>query len=508
MYMPPSTSRIEGRRRSAFVLATLFISLLLGVLTAAAVELRIDGERLWLQADDVPLSQVLEHFVQAGVQVKMDPALSGQVRVQVVDQDLESALADLLEPNGYVLIWDVLEGPLGAWPRLAEIQVFRPGHQDRIAPLDAVAGPLRVASWPHGEGIEYVVDELIIGFAPPADRTRISVLLRELGATLLESLPELGIYRIQLPPGTNIPALVAQLQRHPLVAAVEPNYVYRLPPAPLLAAGARDTAAAERLGASAAMGHAPVAILDSGLSAWPGLADWVAGAFNALAPGQSSDDQGGHGTQMVMIASGWVAPSGAATPVAEGVRVLGIRTFDNEGVTSNFAVMNSLFHAADQGARVINMSWGAPVHSDFLAESITRVRRGGTLLVAAVGNEPSGQPMYPAAFEAVIGVSALNERGEVWSQSNHGDFVFMAAPGQATLPGGTQGGTGLYSGTSIASAYVTHALGQFFAQHPDASAQAAQAALQQAVNPDGLPPDNFVGHGALDGAAWQRLLAP
>lgn len=470
-----------------------------------SIDLYIDGERLWLRTEEAPLTEILHRFAQAGVRVQVDPALNHTITARVVDQDLERSLARLLEPHSYVLIWELLDGPLGTIPRLAEIQVFQPGQRDRIQPLDTDGLGWSLADWPGAPGIEYVRDEIVVGFRAPVDRNALQILIRELGATLVEGIPDLGLYRLRLSPGTNVPALVHQLQRNPLIAAVEPNYAYRLP-APATSAPVASAPPARTVNVAA--GSAPIAIIDSGVSAWPGLETLVVGGFNALDPDAPPIDDGGHGTQMALIASGAVSPSGSGTPQDAGVAVLGIRTFDENGVTSNFAVMRSLLHAVNEGARVVNMSWGSPAQSAFLEQAVSRAQRDGALLVAAVGNEPSGTPMFPAAFEQVIGVAALDPDGRPWTQSNYGNFVTLAAPGHAVLPVGYRGAAGQYSGTSIASAHAANALGHYLVQHPDADSAEALAALLAAVNPEGAEWDPRIGHGRLDERAWQRLLTP
>jgi hypothetical protein len=89
-------------------------------------------------------------------------------------------------------------------------------------------------------------------------------------------------------------------------------------------------------------------------------------------------------------------------------------------------------------------------------------------LVAAAGNAPTGNPVYPAAYDHVIGVGALNADGDTWEQSNYGDFVAVLAPGMADLPVGYQGDPGVYAGTSIATAYTARRIAAILSQTPDA----------------------------------------
>ena len=482
-------------------LSTLALVLaLLGSTPGEAVELRLEEDRIWLTAEEAPLRDILTELAQAGVQVKMDPAIDTRITAHAQNEDVEQVLGTLLENLGYVLYWQVIDGPLGILHRLSEIQVFRPEARQEVRPLESDVNRFKVQRLP--DGSEYVADEILIGFAPDANSDDIRLLIRRLGGTVVQSLPELGIYRIQFRPGTSIPALMEQLRNNALVAAVEPNYAYRLP-APTATRSSTPFSPAQ-IGAPRE-GTAPIAILDSGLTRTADLEPFIAGGFNAINPAASPDDTAGHGTQMAYIASGAVAPGGAAQS-DDSIPVLGIRTFDENGVTSNFAVMRSISHAVEAGARVVNMSWGTPTESSFLDRAAAHAAQSGLLLVAAAGNEPLNELIYPAAYDHVIAVSAALPDGAPWPQSNYGDFVDLAAPGTADLPIGYRGDPGNYAGTSIASAYTTHALGRYFEQNPHATANQAIEALIHAVRADRTDRDPHLGHGLLDQDALQRLL--
>ncbi|MDD9867435.1 MAG: S8 family serine peptidase, partial [Verrucomicrobiales bacterium] len=77
----------------------------------------------------------------------------------------------------------------------------------------------------------------------------------------------------------------------------------------------------------------------------------------------------------------------------------------------------------------------------------------GVLFLAAAGNEPTGQPVYPAAQKEVIGVTALNRNGQrVASYANNGNFVEAAAPGVGVTVLHNQ--TFYGTGTSFSTAYT------------------------------------------------------
>lgn len=485
-------------------LGFVLLALLLAAGGARAVEVRLRGERLSLRSKQEPLTAFLKQLAHAGVRVRVDPQAEARVTADFENEDLQKALAAVLEPFGYVLIWDVIEGPLGPVQKLAEVQVYMPGREKSLQPLAGVDPNLAVATGAAPGGPEFVADEILISFKPGTSQEDVWLLLGQIGGTLVEGIPELGIYQVRLAPGSNIPALVEQLAGKPIVAHVEPNYVLR-PPEPS-SAPADAIPEPGRL-EKPAKDAVSVAVLDSGLRAQPALTNAIVGAYDALDPGRAIADPVGHGTQMAMIAAGAVVPA-AAGGEADSLPVVAVRAFDDRGVTSNFGLMRGLAYALGQGARVVNMSWGTETKSDFLETAVRYAQSKNTLMVAAAGNEPTGRAVYPAALSGVVAVSALGADGRAWDSSNYGDFVTVSAPGTAVFPVGYRGAPGSYAGTSIASAYTARTLALYFTQHPAATPKDALKALKAAVTDAGpAGRDARYGYGVLDAAAVQRLLS-
>jgi len=477
---------------------------LVALAAQAAVPVRIEGDRLTVVARRTPLLEILEGFAHAGVNVRADPSLDVLVTGSCHEMPMEQALDALLEPYAYILVWNLVPGPVGDLPRLAEMQVFAPGQKHQLQPLPASTNRnFQVTRGTRTDGPLYVADEILVGVRGGVKVEDFRRLLAQIGGTVVDSVPALGIYRVRLLPGTNVDDLVAQLKRNPLLQEVEPNYAAVLPATPARGAGASAAVAPVP-----ARGATPVAILDSGLLGGQGLDEAVIARYDAILPGSALEDPSGHGTQMALLAAGGVSPSGVEA-TAEGVPVVAVRAFDDRGTTSNFALMRALQYALEQGARVINLSWGSETRSAFVEAAVSYAQSRGAVVVAAAGNEPTGRPMYPAAYDGVVAVSALNEdQATTWDQSNYGDFVSVAAPGRATFPVGHDGPPGAYAGTSIASAYVARELALYFTRHPTATAADAIRALRAAATDAGAKGrDPRYGYGALDAAARQRLRA-
>ena len=343
-----------------------------------------------------------------------------------------------------------------------------------------------------GTSPEFVKDELLVGTRPGTTYAQFQGLLDQIGGMIVEADAATGVYLIRFPTGTNVEALLRQLGRNPLIAHAELNYVTRLPGG--LSTGFPSLPAVS----PPADGSIPVAVLDSGLDPSAGLAPLVSAGGDAVDPERNLSDPDGHGTQMAFLASGVLAADGFSASGAT-LPLVSVRAFDEDGKTSNFALMQALAYAEKAGAKVVNMSWGSAVDSEFMRTAIQVAAKQGLILVAAAGNEPTGNAVYPAAYSDVIAVGGVGADGQPWANSNHGAFVDVSAPASATLPSGS------YVGTSISSAAVAHALAQYLNQRPGTTVAAARAALAAALSP---APAGGYGAGVLDAAALRRLLNP
>ncbi len=437
----------------------LLLGMLMEPLDAQILDVRISGDRLSLHADQVPLQRILGRFAAQGIRVQVDPNLNPEISASFEKRDMQKGLRAVLQSLDYALIWESLPGK--SQVRLTEIQIFEPGRKSRMRSLET-GHNFRVLRDPKN-GALYIKDEILLRPALGVSRAEFEKFLKGIGGNILAYDSRTGVYRIGVPENTDVSALISQISKQ--IAAAEPNYAYPIllpwrnisPDAP--DAGYVNPSPPER--------GVRVAVLDSGLLPGSGLEGNVAAALDAVNPEDSFTDGLGHGTQMALIASGAVSPYGVS-PEDESVPIIPIRVFDDNGITTNFSMMRSIDFALENGAKVLSMSWGSDTKSDFLEQALGYANEKGLILVAAVGNEPTGKEVWPAAYSSVIGVGALGTDGKAWEQSNYGSFVTVSAPGFASLPVGYKGEAGAYAGTSIATAYVANSIAHYLSEHPDA----------------------------------------
>lgn len=454
--------------RKTIIYSVIPVIILLCVVHAGAFDLKISGDRLSLHADQIPLQDILKRFADSGISVRIDPQLNPKISESFDDEDIRKGVTSILRSLNHVLLWESIEGPPGPITRLAEIQVFRTGKKGLMKPLGA-GSVLDIARDPVG-GSLFIRNEILLRLAPGTNLKNFKSVLRQIGGIIVEGNPTVGIYRIRLPEGSDIPDLVERLSEHPGIAKAEPNYAYPIA-MPYRATVSEEFIHLDFYDRSTSGGTVPIAILDSGVISDFGLQGVILKSLDALNPDEAISDPLGHGTQMALIASGMIKPYGVSLESGKINHIVPIRAFDNNSFTSNYDIMESVDFAMKNGARVISLSWGSETRSVFLENILDYASSKGLFIVASAGNEPTGHPVYPAAYGSVIGVGVLGPDGKSWVKSNYGDFVSVYAPGFASFPIGYKGGPGMYAGSSISAAFAANIIANYLSQHPNATLQ-------------------------------------
>jgi subtilisin family serine protease len=194
---------------------------------------------------------------------------------------------------------------------------------------------------------------------------------------------------------------------------------------------------------------------------------------------------------------------------APSVNLLAVRAFGAAAVGADgttFNILKGLDWAAGQGARIINLSFTGP-SDPLLARALAALHQKGTILIAAVGNAgPKSPPLYPAADPNVIAVTATDADDQLFSMSNRGAYIAVAAPGTDVLVLAPDGAYQLSSGTSFAAAYITGIAALMLERKPGLDPDALKKALQATakdLGPKGR--DDQFGAGLAD--AYQGILA-
>ena len=143
-------------------------------------------------------------------------------------------------------------------------------------------------------------------------------------------------------------------------------------------------------------------------------------------------DESGHGTHVTGIIGAAVDNDVGIAGIAWNCTLMPIRGAGVEGIRDDRSAA-AIVYAVDNGARVINMSWGGRERSFVLRDAVDYAYARGVLMVAASGNESEGASIFPAGYRKVISVAATEQHKKRFYQSNFGASIDIGAPGNVIL---------------------------------------------------------------------------
>ncbi len=205
-----------------------------------------------------------------------------------------------------------------------------------------------------------------------------------------------------------------------------------------------------------------VAVVDTGIDEdHPDLSGKVDKETNCT-DSYTPDDLYGHGTHVAGIIAANTNNHLGIAGVGYNSRLLNAKALSDSGSGYYSWIADCISWAADNGADVINMSLSGTAYSRALEDAVNYAALKGAVLVAAAGNSGKSKLSYPAGFNNVIAVGAVDNKDNKASFSNYGRWISVAAPGvsiYSSLPNHPNkiGGQnyGYMSGTSMAAPHVS-----------------------------------------------------
>lgn len=276
-----------------------------------------------------------------------------------------------------------------------------------------------------------------------------------------------------------------------------------------------------------------IAVLDTGVAyedydiykQAPDLAEtfFVAG-YDFVNDDEHPNDDHGHGTHV----TGTIAQSSnndmGVAGIAFGCSIMPVKVMDRTGVGNHFDIARGIYFAANNLAKVVNMSFGNGRASNTLRNAVAYAYRRGVTVVCAAGNEflDDNAVTYPAAYDdycIAVGATRYDQTRAYYS--NTGDYIDIVAPGGDVLA--DQNGDGypdgvlqqtfslepdsfsywFFQGTSMAAPHVSGAAALIISNgqdNPDKVREAIEMTTKDA-GPVGWDPE--YGWGLLD--VWSAL---
>lgn len=181
-----------------------------------------------------------------------------------------------------------------------------------------------------------------------------------------------------------------------------------------------------------------------------------------LTPSGKTQSNTAHGTAVAAILTG------TETGLLPTATVVAADPYFSLGKGVDRAELIDVIRALDvlsaKSLHVINMSLSGPDNA-VLAEVVGRIQKKGTAIVAAAGNNGgSARPMFPAGYDFVIAVSAIDRSNRIWRRSARGKHIDFVAPGVNLTVADGKSGWRTSSGTSFAAPVVAASLAVLLAQ--------------------------------------------
>ena len=241
-----------------------------------------------------------------------------------------------------------------------------------------------------------------------------------------------------------------------------------------------------------------IAILDSGVEvSHPDLAGLLVPGWNFYSNNADTSDVTGHGTPVAGAAAAEGNNSQGVTGVSWGCRIMPIRISDTNGYASLSTIASGLTWAADQGARVANISYRASSGSTITSAAQYFQSKGGVVAVSS-GNNGTFDSSTNNPY--ILTVGATDENDTVATFSNTGNNLDLVAPGvniMTTASGGTYGSG---TGTSFSAPVVAGVAALVVSANPALTGAQIQEIVVSSADDLGVP-----GWDATSG--WGRLNA-
>ncbi len=289
---------------------------------------------------------------------------------------------------------------------------------------------------------------ILVQYAP-GQRAAMQNALNAAGARFHYSFDELETFAVTVPA-----AALAGLQRNPNAVLIEEDALrYPVETIPSLVAAtdvqevpygidmvqARDVWDANRDGVidkKAPTGsNRLICIIDSGLHT--GHEDIVGvnvvGGYTNI-PGGWDTDGSGHGTHVAGTIAAMNNALGVVGVTPGTVNLYIVRVFGDDGLwayTSN--LINAAYYCRDAGANIISMSLGGGKPNKAEERGFDAMYNQGILIVAAAGNGGTSDLHYPASYNSIISVAAIDRNMLAADFSQFNDQVELAAPGVDVL---------------------------------------------------------------------------
>lgn len=318
---------------------------------------------------------------------------------------------------------------------------------------------------------------------------------------------------VELPNGSAL-AVAKLLEHHPQLKMVELDRVVHstaLPNDPYLGSAwhLNKVGAPAAWDSAAGMGEGiKIAILDSGVeSAHPDLAGNLIPGYNYVDWNNDTNDTCGHGTAVAGVAAAVTNNSASVAGMAGKAKIMPVKIASYNSSTGGCyayysTVANGIYFAADNGARVANLSYGGVAASQAILNAAQYFKSKGGLLFVSAGNNGRDEGATPTS--SMVVVSATDENDNLAGWSSYGNFVTLSAPGTNiwTTSTGWRYRYGQWNGTSFSSPLAAGVAADMMSANSSLDNLAIESLLYStSIDRGAAGRDPYFGYGRVNAAA-------
>lgn len=355
--------------------------------------------------------------------------------------------------------------------------------------------------------------EVVVRFFPRPEQKEIDRMVASLDAKIKR---DFGKFMIIKSRSLTTKQLMKKLAEHPDSVFAEPNYLLlpnRVP---------NDTYYTEyqwnlpligmeqSWDVSEGSSDVIVAVVDTGVDMeHPEFKGKLVEGYNVLEDNNSPQDDNGHGTHVSGVIAARTNNDDGIAGITWKSKLMPIKAIGADGSGSAVDIAQGIYWATDHGADVINLSVGNYTSSAALKEACQYAYNNNVVLVAASGNDATDQPSYPAAYDEVLSVAAVDHRKERADFSNFGEYVDVAAPGVDIPSTYIYSDYASLSGTSMACPHVAALASLVRSVHHDMKNSDVMELIRQSAVDLGPPGhDQLYGYGMINVNQTLRQISP
>ncbi len=253
-----------------------------------------------------------------------------------------------------------------------------------------------------------------------------------------------------------------------------------------------------------------IAVIDTGVDLdHPDLAAKIVAGYDFFNSDPVPQDDHGHGTRVAGVAAAETNNGLGVAGLSWGARIMPLKALEHTGYGPYSEIAHSVTYAADNGAKVINLSLGGLTYSATLRDAVNYAHDRGCVVVAATGNDSLDLLRYPARYPSVLAVGATDNADQRYSTSNYGPEVDLAAPGFAIYSTLWDNSYGSESGTSLAAPHVSGLAALIWSLNPALSNVQVESIIKATAQDLGHPGrDGYYGFGRINARAALETTAP